>query len=247
MPQDIESIERATLDAVAPRLVLPHGDWLVPIDQTTIGRAISAVPLHHGARPETDLFEIERLFFAHHQKARFRIADVPPLDSFQRLLALHGYHTYQPTLTQTVDLHHLLQRTKTIPGFSVHISRLPTDSWQSVYLSNDFDPVDGAQRVAALSRSSCTTYAWVLSEQIAVAAGTLSMSHQWLGFHGMRTLSEVRGKGIAGLLLAAMAEFGVREGYSKGYLQVDEENMAATKLYRKLGFQTQWRYHYWLK
>jgi hypothetical protein len=56
MEIDIESLERATLDAVAPETVESLPGWLFPIDRTTIGRAISAVPLRHGQRARTGPF-----------------------------------------------------------------------------------------------------------------------------------------------------------------------------------------------
>ena len=44
---DIEALERATVEAVAPPEVAEIGPWLVPLDDGTIGRAKSAVPLVH--------------------------------------------------------------------------------------------------------------------------------------------------------------------------------------------------------
>ena len=46
-PADIESIERATLAAVAPEEVLEIGGWLVGLDPGSIRLAASAVPLRH--------------------------------------------------------------------------------------------------------------------------------------------------------------------------------------------------------
>jgi len=46
---DIEAIERATLAAVAPERIEALSGWLLPLDPGTVGRAHSAVPLHHGA------------------------------------------------------------------------------------------------------------------------------------------------------------------------------------------------------
>jgi N-acetylglutamate synthase len=44
---DIEAIERATLQAVAPEVVESLPGWLLPMDHGTVGRARCAVPLHH--------------------------------------------------------------------------------------------------------------------------------------------------------------------------------------------------------
>lgn len=247
MSNDIEAIERATLDAVAPAKVLIHGDWLVPIDQTTIGRATSAVPLRHKQLPVSDIEAVEKLFKENNKVARFRVADVASLASIGQHLDGQGYQPYQPTLTQTINLQDLTGISQIIPGYKVLTSNEATPSWRSIYLSEDFDPVDGANRVRALSRSRFITYVWVMSDHGPLAAGTLSMSHQWLGFHGIRTLRVARGRGLAGLMMSKMAEIGISEGCSRAYLQVDEGNQSAVSLYRKLGFRTSWRYHYWGK
>ena len=44
---NIANIERATLAAVSPQAVEELPGWLLPFDTSTVGRAISAVPLTH--------------------------------------------------------------------------------------------------------------------------------------------------------------------------------------------------------
>ena len=46
-PADIAVLERDTVAAVAPPEILEIGGWLAPLDNGTIGRAKSAVPLSH--------------------------------------------------------------------------------------------------------------------------------------------------------------------------------------------------------
>jgi len=46
---DVESVERATVAAVAPREVEELPGWLVAYDSVTVNRARSAVPLRHDA------------------------------------------------------------------------------------------------------------------------------------------------------------------------------------------------------
>ena len=48
----VESIERATVGAVAPLEALEIGGWLVALDPGTIRRAGSAVPLSHDLAPD---------------------------------------------------------------------------------------------------------------------------------------------------------------------------------------------------
>ena len=70
---DIESLERATLDAVAPPAVEELDGWLLPFDRSTIGRAISAVPLRHDAGPVVVVQAMQARYAAHDLRAAFRV------------------------------------------------------------------------------------------------------------------------------------------------------------------------------
>ena len=46
-PVDIETLERSTVDGVAPAKLVEIDGWLVPLDDGAIRRAKTAVPLRH--------------------------------------------------------------------------------------------------------------------------------------------------------------------------------------------------------
>ena len=247
MEIDIESLERATLEAVVPAVVETLPGWLIPMDNSTVGRAISAVPLRHAQLDPAALQLIAHRYAACGLQARFRVADVAGLAHVQQTLRELGYTPRQPTLT-------LVGRVRDWPGprpdLSLHLSSLPTQHWKSVYLSPEFDPVDGANRVLALSRSTSMVYASLCDASDgdcggALAAGTASFSHGWASFHGLRTLERARRKGYARALIAALGREATARGFERCFLQVEENNTPAVDLYRQIGFQTAWRYHYW--
>jgi GNAT superfamily N-acetyltransferase len=128
---------------------------------------------------------------------------------------------------------------------NVQLSLLPPEEWKRVYLSDSFDPLDGANRVRALSRSSSLVYAHLSDESGPAAAGAASFSQGWVGLHGLRTVTDARRKGYAQALIAALGTVAVSKGINRSFLQVEEGNLPAIDLYRRLGFQTAWRYHYW--
>lgn len=244
MQIDIESLERATLDAVAPDSVGTLPGWLLPFDATTVGRAKSAVPLSHHQSDPTLIPLIESCYAERGLKAQFRVADVAGLSTLQQGLLEHGYIPQHATLTMMGDVRHW---PKTKFDSYASLTLQPTDAWKSVYRSSDFDAVDGANRVRAFSRSRCLVYACLEDESGALAAGTASFSQGWASLHGLRTIARARGKGYASALINALGNEALARNLNQCFLQVDEENAPARSLYQRLGFLSAWRYHYWCK
>lgn len=241
---DISNLERATLDAVAPPAVHPLDAWLLPFDNSTIGRAKSAVPLRHSNLDIAQLVTIEDLYAQRGLQAAFRVADVPGLANIHGELLQRGYRAEQPTLVQVSTVLRMRDLCQSSPA---DVTSTPTAAWSSVYLGEGFDPVDGAHRIEALSRSSYVVYASVQQAGLSVAAGTASMSHGWASIHGMRTLAKSRGQGLAARVMAGLADTAIARGLQRVFLQVEEGNTSALVLYHRAGFTTAWRYHYWRK
>ena len=245
---DIEAIERATLAAVAPQDVDEIPGWLLPFDAGTVGRAHSAVPLRHDASiSAVDIASIIARYRAHGLRPSLRIAAVPALAHLNAALIEQGLKVTQPTLTCVACVADLLDATRSITP--AEVSPSPSPAWSQVYLGEGFDPVDGASRVKALSRASGSLYAQSVDPHSnpaqVVAAGVGSYGHGWLGIHGMRTLVTDRKQGHASRILRALAVQAQARALPSAYLQVEEGNRAALRLYESLGFTMAWRYVYW--
>ena len=244
MDTDIESLERATLDAVGPADTGALPGWLLPFDSSTVGRAISAVPLRHADMDPALLPEIEARYARRGLKAQFRIANVTGLENLQQGLLSLGFSPQKPTLTLVGSVN---QWPGAAMGDDVQLSTQPTEAWTSVYTSEDFDPVDGANRVRALSCGQCLLYASLSDASGAIAAGAASFSQGWVSLHGLRTVARARGQGHASALIAALGRVALTKKAERCFLQVEEGNATAIRLYRSLGFQTAWLYHYWCR
>lgn len=239
----VEAIERATLAAVAPEEVVEIDGWLVGLDPGTIRRAASAVPLSHDLPHDPAVLDaIEAAFAARGLSPAFRVADAPGLSAVREALAARGYGFEQPTLVKTAEVAAVRAVTSAEPA---QVSDRPDEAWAAVFLGEGFDPVDGAYRVKALSRSPGAAYGAVREGTRALAVGAGSYSHGWVSFHGMRTDAAHRGKGLAGRVLAGLAATATERGVDLAFLQVEEKNAPARALYRRAGFTPAWRYHYW--
>lgn len=144
---DIESIERATIAAVSPTAVEQLGDWLLPFDAGTIGRAKSAAPLAHDRCEAATLGEIEARYRARGLEAAFRMPHDARLEPVCMELRRRGYHTQQPTLVQIGNCAAMRKVSSAAPADAATV---PDAAWAAVFLGEGFDPADGAQRVLCL-------------------------------------------------------------------------------------------------
>jgi len=239
----VESLERATLQAVAPEAVEVLPGWLLPMDRGTVGRAHSAVPLTHEAPEISALNAIVARYASRGFAPVFRLPDLPAFHGMQRALQKRNFVRRQPTLTQVARVADLLAHAGNGP--IGELAETPDAAWTAMFLGPGLDPVDGASRARALSRAHGVLYASWREGGHTQACGAASFGHGWLGVHGMRTDAAQRGRGLAGRLIGAMAQEAHRRGIERVFLQVDASNAPALALYRRMGFTTAWPYAYW--
>ncbi|WP_418123548.1 GNAT family N-acetyltransferase [Variovorax sp. 160MFSha2.1] len=241
---DIEAIERATITAVSPDLTEEIDGWLLPFASGTVKRAKSAVPLHRGAVEAATLDRIEDRYDSRKAAPALRLADASCFDSLRAELERRHYMADSPTCVQIGSVQRMRQ--VAAPGGALaDVDRAPDNAWSALFLGEGFDPVDGAHRVRMLSRAKGTLYASVREGGRTVAAGAMAFGHGWASVHGMRTDQAQRGRGLAGRVLAGLAQAASERGFERVFLQVDANNQAALSLYRRAGFGTQWKYSYW--
>jgi GNAT superfamily N-acetyltransferase len=238
-PEDIESLERATVAAVAPPDVAEISGWICPFDDGTIGRGKSAAPLRHD-HDASGVPEVEAAYRARGLEPAFRVADVPGLEAVRLELTRRGYTRQQPTMVMTANA-------ETVAAYAVPFADLldhPDEAWRQVFLGEGFDPVDGAHRVKRLTASPDALFGAVREGGRTVAVGALSFGYGWAGVHGMRTALDRRGSGFASRLLALFGSAALARETPRIFLQVEEAN-PARNLYRRAGFTEAWIYGYW--
>lgn len=240
---DVEAIERATVSAVSPREVLDIGGWLVALDPGTIRRAGSAVPLRHDLQADLATFDaIEAAYAERGLSPAFRISDAPGLESVRAELDRRGYRFEQPTLVKVGGPAGMIAAVR---GEAANVAEAPGAGWARVFTSEGFDPADGQNRVAALTRSPDAVYGGVAEGDLTLAVGVAAFGQGWASVHGMRTDASRRGEGLAGRVLAGLAGAAQARGVERVFLQVEEGNYGARSLYRRAGFEKAWRYFYW--
>ena len=242
--QSVENIERATVAAVSPEEVQELDGWLLAFDRGTIGRAQCAAPLAHLACDLRVIEQIEAQYATRGLPAVFRLATNACFDALRWELEQRGYAAAKPTWVQTATVQ-AMRRVTDEP--MAEVDQTPDAAWTALFLGEGFDPVDGASRVDSLSRSPSNVYASVRDAGHTLAGGAASFSHGWASVHGMRTVLNHRGRGLAGRVLAGLAQAAIERGLEQVFLQVEANNSAAQALYKRAGFTTAWTYEYWSK
>ena len=238
---DVEGIERATAAAVSPQAVEMLEGWLLAFDGGTVNRAKSAAPLRHAAEDPGVIGRIEARYEAHGLPPLFRLADAACFDAVRRELTRRGYRGERPTLVQIASVLTMRAVSSQPPA---GVATAPDAAWAALFLGDGTNPADGASRVAALSRAAGSLYASVREDGQTVAAGAAAFSDGWVSVHCMRTAPAWRGRGLAGRILAALAEAVAARGVQRCFLQVEAGNLAAQALYRRAGFAPAWCYEY---
>jgi ribosomal protein S18 acetylase RimI-like enzyme len=239
---DVKGLERATASAVSPEAVEELDGWLLAFDSGSVNRAKSAAPLAHTACDEAVVSKIEARYAAHGLAPLFRLPQLACFDGLRRELTLRGYSAERPTLVQLGTVGAMRAAFTQSPA---EMAAAPDAAWAALFLGEGFDPVEGASRVAKLGGAHGSLYASVREAGATVAAGAAAFSHGWASVHGMRTAPAFRGRGLAGRVLAGLADAALERGMERVFLQVEAGNIAAQALYRRAGFETAWSYMYW--
>nr|WP_201749146.1 GNAT family N-acetyltransferase [Micromonospora acroterricola] len=205
--------------------VLPHGDG---------GRAALACRVT-GA---------EKFYADRGATARFQItpgACPPGLDA---LLAERGYRAESPMSLQTASAVRVLCDAPA-NSLRVRLDDQPTSGWFDVWSAVHGRGGTSAPEWDMLRRVNApSAYASAMIGGAVVAVGRAVVDTGWVGLFGMATAPRARGRGAARSVLAAFAEWAGGHHADTMYLQVEQDNVPAQRLYRRAGFGELAGYHY---
>jgi GNAT superfamily N-acetyltransferase len=127
-------------------------------------------------------------------------------------------------------------------GLTLDLADRPDQAWQALYRYRGQVLPPGA--IELLTSAPEQAFASVRVDGRTVAVGRGSLAHAWVGVTAVEVAADHRRRGLARVVLAALAAWGAGLGARSTYLQVAEGNDAALALYLSAGFTVHHRYDY---
>jgi GNAT superfamily N-acetyltransferase len=155
----------------------------------------------------------------------------PELDA---ALAARGYVRKASVSLQTATTSSVLALASR-GSLRVRLEEHPTRDWFEALHSVVGGSADAQWRLLERIRER-SAYASVELGAETVAVGRAIAETGWAGVFSMATRPEARGKGAAGAVLAALADWAAVNDAERMFLQVEHENAGAVRLYGRVGF-----------
>lgn len=127
-------------------------------------------------------------------------------------------------------------------GSGVVLSRAADEAWLTRYQRKGV----GEVALKVLGSGPSVWFASVPGEGAGPAAiGRCVVDGRWAGFAAVEVDPALRRRGLASVVMAALAARALEEGASAAWLQVEAENVGARALYSGLGFSAHHAYHHY--
>ena len=237
-------IEEAGLNALQTQLQLFFDGWLLRVSPGKAKRGRSVNPHFGSSLPlATKIDRCEAVYAARGLPALFRMTPFAQPAALEGVLDRRGYVGFDSTLVQVMSLARIPDVARRA---DVELVAPPIAEFvDAVGAMRDSPP---AQRAAHLERLACTPLAMraVIAriDGRTVAAGQAAIDGDLAGLYDMMTVEDLRGNGLATMIVDALLAWAAARRVTHAFLQVNDDNAPALAVYRRFGFVTAYAYHY---
>jgi ribosomal protein S18 acetylase RimI-like enzyme len=213
-------------------------------------RSNSVLPLHYlGTDVQKDITKVEQFYEARSYKVRFQIAeycDPPELDAILEEL---NYEKVASTAVMTISATRI---NKLVDKFES-----PKNDWYHSLSQKNGDWIDNVAKFGKFSDSKINEKIEIIEnikrekgfyntrlndETIAIALTVVE--NMTMGLFEVAVKPSMRRNGVGRELMIYILSRAIKNDIECVYLQVENSNIAAKSLYKQLGFETQYNYHY---
>jgi ribosomal protein S18 acetylase RimI-like enzyme len=222
------------------------GDWLLRAAGGWTKRGNSALPIGDPGRPDA-VEAVEAWYRARGLRPAITVA-LPLHARLDADLARRGWHAEPLVLVQTAPLAFAADEPAVELGAepAVELAAAPSAGWLAVVAGWKGElPAAALHILTAVPQVRFASVYAPDGAPVAVARGVVT--EDWLGISLVVIDPAARRQGLAGRLTRALAAWAVEHGATRAYLQVEEDNEAAVRLYARLGFTTHHTYRTWLR
>ena len=239
----ILDLEEFTLNT-SPALHEAHiAGWVARASQSQTRRSNSATALYaNAARIDDTIDRIEAWYRVQQQAPMFRLSPLTPV-GFDEALAARGYVQAVTTSVMLCDLRAGIESLNLPPGMKCVARGIEDGTLDLHRLKGSPEAVARADAVRQTQWRGTQTFLTLRSVNGLVATGLARYAEGRIGLFNIHTAPGLRRKGFGAAMTRALLQWGVEQGATEAFLQVDEANVAAVSLYGKLGFVT--AYSYW--
>jgi ribosomal protein S18 acetylase RimI-like enzyme len=243
-------VEEAGVNASAPREQLWVDGWLLRFSPGKAKRARCIQAVAPGRLSvQARLDRCLALYAKHALRPYVRITPFSQPPGLDALLAARGMTRIGDTRVMVATL------TATIGGAAIDTP--PDTEWRfASATSADFAEWVGAQRgspgpertahALRLRDAPVQHHAVLVTDANGetVAGGQVALEDDLAGLYDIFTAAAARQRGLGLMLCGHLLAHAAREGARIAYLQVEAENESACRIYRRLGFEEAYSYHY---
>jgi len=241
---DLARVEEIGLNALQTQRQLFYDGWLLRVSPGKAKRARS-VNAHFGSTLPLarKIPHCERIYAERGLPILFRITPFLHPPQLEAELAARGYQAFEKTQVQLTRLEYPPE-TQPVPGIEF-LTPSPAAFAEAV---GELQGTAVEQRAAFLERLTHTPLPTrtmiAMKDGRPVGTGAVMLEDGMAGVYTMNTAPELRARGIATGILAAMLRWAWQHGATHAYLQVDADNHRAISVYRRFGFVDAYAYHY---
>lgn len=240
MTPDARRLEELSLNSSAPPGQLLYDGWILRMLRGKAKRARSVNAVYASSLPlEQKIAYCERLYGQAAVPALFRITPFSQPADLEATLERRGYQRFDPTAVEAT---------------AIDRSKLPDSAAQPMELSPWIEAVGElrsspiAHRSAHLARLDGMPLAKravaIRSEGRVLATGLAIVEDDCVGLFDIITREDAQRRGHARAIVASLLREAWELGARFAYLQVQQDNIAARRLYAGFGFEEKYLYWY---
>lgn len=248
--ETIPLLDRLAANTWPAQYTKPLDSWLLRATPALPSRRSSSV-LTIGDFPRTPdwMEQLERYYAAYELPPRFHVSSSSP-SGLDEMLAQLGYVKEMESIVMAADCETVINHTLSSEEFAykLSLSETATPAWTAAFMAiEQFEPLRTPAYQQMMDRIEGRTLFALAHEPFSTAVvgiGTAVLEGNWAGLINIATSSSFRRQGIGLHMIGYLASLCVELGARHLYLQVLASNESAQRLYRKIGFEKVFEYHY---